>query len=58
MSSKYDIEVEKGENEASFYLVRSLVKFTFNFINKRTDDVQINSIAINKIADEGFLMAM
>lgn len=56
MSAVYDLEVERGRNERSFYLVKAATKFTFNFENIRAEDVKVKKIAISKTADNSYLM--
>lgn len=57
MSSMYEIEMEEGYVERTFYLVRIATKFTVNFENRRDTDVKLKSFTISSHADRNFLMA-
>ena len=57
MSATYDIDIHTGENNRTFYVVRSVTKFTFNFENIRKEEVKVNSISISSLADKSYLMA-
>lgn len=58
MSAVYDVEVgEESKLDYQFHLVRAATKFTYRFTNRRDDDVTVNSIAVNDIAQKMYLMA-
>lgn len=55
-SSKYDVTLEEGNNEGTYFVVPSAVKILFNFTNYRVSDVTINSINLSSVANNSYLL--
>lgn len=57
-SSVYNISVGPKEyKELDMYLVPVATKFTFNFINKRTNPVEVSGISLNSVNSANYLLA-
>ena len=58
MSSFYMVEIPgQGTIEKTFYVVRVATKFTFNFLNWRGEEVNVEHFSIASHADKNYLMA-
>lgn len=55
MSSSYDVEIQKGNNKKTFYVVRAATKFDVSITNNRSEDIRLKSFTINKLADKSYL---
>lgn len=57
-TSYYEIEAEKEKHlEQTAYLVPVATKFTFKFINKRENPVEVSNISITEVNSDNFLFA-
>ena len=56
-TTKYEVTLANGNaNYHTVYLVPAAVKFTFHLFNYRDEDVKVNKIGINTIADRQYLL--
>lgn len=56
MSSMYEVDLARGNNEEQFYVVRVATKFDVRIINSRSDDVKIDRFSISSMTDESYLL--
>lgn len=53
----FEAKKDQHLGELKMYLVPVATKFTFKFINKRSNDVRINEISVSSVNTENFLFA-
>lgn len=56
MSSMYEVDIVKGNNEKEFNIVRVATKFDVTIDNKRSDNVKLEKFTINGLTEKSYLL--